>query len=344
MATRYGYKLFTVELYRENGRKKLDYSTAKLKGIETSFSFLKSLDDVCTDLLGRRFIGNLSLREELHLDEDEATDTTGENKPYISLEEWSRDKNTYSFVVRSGVTGSHDMANGLTEDEDVSLEDRAPSNPFRAFLYIPKKGEKAALGVEARGSYAPGLNLMKLLTVGGKTIDEERAEADRRSWWRYSVKQITDPETVDQYVLNGAAQGVRFTRYSSTSQGTRRTKDVVLTQHGLPANGIQAAAAVARAWRKANKDGSKLPTGNQVAHSLSQFLEVDIDHNEFDEAALEWKSPDGTVTYVSPESFKDKFTYRMNKPLQRPTAKELRNAIEYRLTGLSKVQKLNLDL
>lgn len=346
MPTRYGFKLYTSVLYKKGGRKRFEFQSASLGNDKKKIPFIESMDNLLEAMGKRRFVGKLKLDEADPDNDNTQGDEEEEQSGSITyIESWTRSENCYEILMRTGVKNSHDKASGATEEDDVELITRAPSNAFRVFFYVPLHGGKAAFGVESRGAFAPGPQFIKLLNFAGKRIDLEHKEGEQVGYWRFKANQITDPDTVDNYVENGMATGLRFLRYKNTADGRRKApRDIVLTQFGIPGTKIQAAQKMARGWRDLNRKSQSLPTKEAVAEKLHEFLEIEIGENEFDEAAFEWQAPDGTKSWVSPEDFKDKFTYRLGKPDARPTDPQLKSAIEIKLRDLSNVQELHLDL
>lgn len=355
MATMFGFRIYKLTLYKERGRRPMDFDKAYLGNVPSrdneSSSFAASLSEVCEGLRGRPFTQRLTYKDRSpgSMQDDSETEEADQPEedrtdPYIRLESWQQCGRRFDIVFRSGRTGSHDQANGETAAEDVYIKRKAPSNEFHAQLYLPMTGPHAALVVEARGRFCPGPELAQLIGVGSKILDEERPVPERIGWWRLSTKQLTDPTLMERYLRDGTAVGLRFTRTAlSPDGGGRRRNDLVLTRSGLPAGVARQAKAMMLGWVRSSMEG-QAPDKDQVVEEATELLEIEIRPSDFEEAEMEWEYPDGTRKFLSPDQFNDKFTYRPWSRGHRPSNIELLYESKKRLLDVTKIYKMSLDL
>ncbi|KWR73299.1 hypothetical protein RN04_03395 [Arthrobacter sp. W1] len=234
-------------------------------------------------------------------------------------------------------------------EEDAELSGKAPTNPFRAFLYLPVSGTKAILAVEARNRICPADNLMKLLGVSSKEQDEERPLDAQIGWWRFRYFRITDPEQWVKFITQGEPRSISLIKHEIKPDGTPGTKKVTVRQDGLAGTGVaKASKTLGMFWiKKAEAKNLRAlgidPSGNSV-QQLATLVEVNVDAADFDEAGFTWEGPDGTTKFIGPDDVVDQFTYSVGKPGISPDNETLIEAIESKLRDLAPSHRIPLEL
>lgn len=352
MATQYGYRLFAVSLYSRNSRKKMNFGKAKLGSGDNEIDFIESLNRICAAIVGTTTTEVLRYRDKSEEDlaklaeaaDGDVEDTT----PFLRLISYTIEGRRVDFEFKFGRRGSHDLAMSAEPDSDAFLEDKAPSNSFRACFYIPEDGETAILVAEVRNRLCPGEDLLRLIGVSSKHQEAERKEDAQIGWWRFTHNKISDPNRWDDFIEQGQAKGVSFLRYDVRPDGTRGDKAVTLRQDGLPAEFLGLAKTTVLGWiGKRSKNELKaagVDTSKSTPQQLAVFLEVDVDPDEYQEAGLAWEGPDGSTSFISPEHIRDMFTYRIGQRGVLPTHTELRHAAEITLSDLLPVLGVEIDL
>lgn len=348
MATKYGYRIFSVALYRGFKTTAEEIPSAALGSGSNEEALDATIKAVCGENLGKTHTEVLRYREPKEVSETDGgvEDTT----PFIRLLSFDLSASSrFDFEYKFGRRGSHDLAMAANESDDAPLDDKAPANTYRAFLYLPKAGTKAILVAEARNRLCPGLDLLKLVGVGSKAIDTGRPENERIGWWRFIGARITDEVQMLKFIRQGHASYIEL-RKNIISGSSKPHSDVLrVRQDGLPIpKKLDAAKVLVGSWFGLSSDDLGVvavePAGKTVVSQLASLLEVNIDPSQFDDGGVGWEGPDGTTHFVRPDDLEDAFTYRVGKPGYRPTNDELRLDAESTLRNLQGKLKIDLDI
>lgn len=348
MATKHGYRIFSVELHKGFGRTPHAFPDLHLGEAPSAEKFIDTIRSVCRENKGKTHTEVLRYREARS---DSQTDGGVEDtSPYIRLLDYDLGLGTrFDFEYKFGRRGSHDLAMAEDEANDAQLNDLAPSNTFRAFLYVPKAGTKAMLVAESRNRLCPAFDLLKLLGVGSKVLDEVRAEGDRIGWWRPLGLRVTDDAQMKKYVTQGHANYIELRKTLTSGSGKPKTQTVRVRQDGLPVlkKGEQTKSLVG-SWlglgQKELGTTQPVPGGSSVVKQLASLLEVKVDAGQFDDGGVGWEGPDGSTVFIRPGDLEDAFTYRVGRPGYRPTNDQLRLAAEDTLRGMQTKLKIDLDI
>ncbi|MGP5219398.1 hypothetical protein [Arthrobacter rhombi] len=347
MATRYGYRLYKVRLRHGYKRSDLSFDTAKLGTDDKPIAFVESMRRIYESLEGVTRTEALKYSDRSKTpnpDEDGSGADTEDTSPHIRLLSADFHDHRIDFTFRFGRRGSHDLAMGPSTSDDSPLDGKAPTNPYRAFLYLPVKGTLAVLVAETRGRLCPGDDLLRLLGVTSKEQDEERVDGKRIGWWRFLPTPLTDQAQLDRMLRQGSAKGACLIKHFETSDGERRTKEIQVRQDWLPAGKVKAAKTLVHTWGGvADEDELDADVDGKTAmQSVSELLEVDVDFEEYTDAGVLWEDPDGNTTTVKPDTFKDVFTYRIGALGRRPSDNDIRYAAAARLSDMA--PKMNVEL
>ena len=345
MATQYGYKIWEVDVFEGHKRKPLEWSKAKLGHGAAAQSLADSLEKISAEIIDVTRTEVLRYRHyEPKLDPNgDKEDTT----PSIRLLASERTPNGFEFTFRFGRRGSHDSAMAAVPVNDASLSDKASSNQYRAFLYLPTGGTKAVLAVEARNQTCPGDELMRLLGVSSKDADKDRIETERLGWWRFDTARVSDDEQLKKFIREGHANGIRLEKQLISGSGQRGSKTIMVKQNGLFGNKPEIAKALGGVWfgfspKELGLD-VQLPPGNNVKQ-LASLLELKVSADQFEDGGIEWEGPDGSTQFVKPDSARDVFVYRIGKRGVSPATSALRSAVEKRIEALVPTRRWKLSL
>lgn len=345
MATKYGYRLFTVKVHPGFGQTPKKFPDAKI-GEEL---LQKTISEVCLALDGHTETEPLRYRDRTTV--SPATPVAGreDTTPFVRLTHWAQNDRRFDFRFMHGRKGSHSTAMAARSDEDTELDEKAPSNEYRAFLYLPKAGDSAIFVAEARNQICPGEDLLRLLGVSSMRIDEARPETERVGWWRFVPKRVSDEVQLTQFLRNGSAAYLELTKYTVAPSGRRKQKSVRLRQDGLPSTKGQAMAkALIAKWSplSAEEIGAegKPPKGASDVLRVAALMDVKVSRDYYDDAGIGWEGVDGSTQFFSPTSLGDPFTYRVGSPGVRPTDVQLRQHAESTLGHLMEPLSIELDL
>ena len=347
MATQYGFRLWELELRKGHTREEQDWTKATLGTKQDPVSFVDSFADVAKSCLNVTRTEVLRYRKFEQAQPDPSGDRE-DTTPSIRLLTATRTFQGFEFTYRFGRRGSHDTAMAADPSEDAPLADKASSNPYRAYLYLPSSGTKAVLAAEARNLTCPGTDLMRLIGVSGKEVDEARTEDKRIGWWRYLPFKVTDNEQLRLFIKEGHANGVRLEKEMISGSGKRDSKTITVKQSGLTGTKLEMAKALGGEWFGFTPKELGLsvgaPKGKTDVERLASLIDLRVSADQFDDGGLDWEGPDGSTQFVKPEAARDVFTYRIGKRGVSPTDTELQTAIEARIRRLVPTRKWKLTL
>ncbi|MDI2032984.1 hypothetical protein [Paenarthrobacter nitroguajacolicus] len=346
MATQYGFKLWEVTVHDGFSRSPLDLTEAQLDSKDTATKLFPSLRAIAKSTAG--LTRTEVLRYRTYSPEEDAAGDKEDTTPSIRLLSHSVSGSNLTFEYRFGRRGSHDIAIAPDAGQDASLADKASSNRFRAYLFLPTSGTKAVFASEARNSMCPGTDLLKLLGVTSKEQDEARETKDQIGWWRFLPKQVTDEEQLKSFIRSGHANAVRLEKITSSGSGARERKAITVRQSGLSGSKLDQAKILGAEWfgvkaKDLGLDG-KPPKGKDDLAKLAALVDLQLKPGQFDDGGLEWEGPDGSTQFVKPDGARDVFTYRVGKRGSAPTDKELERAIKNRVKLLATSRKWHLTI
>lgn len=346
MATQYGFKLWEVRVHKGFARNPLDLPSAQLSDKDNSTKLLPSLQAIAKSTEGHT--RTEVLRYRAYSPDEDSTGDKEDTTPSIRLLTYGVNGSKLTFEYRFGRRGSHDMAIAPDSLDDANLADKASSNRFRAYLFMPTAGDTAVFASEARNTICPGTDLLKLLGVTSKEQDEQRPLKDQMGWWRFLPKQVTDEEQLKSFIRSGHANGVRLEKVTSTGSGARDRKVVTVRQAGLTGSKLDQAKLLGAEWFGfAPKDlglTGTPPKGNDDLTKLAALVDVKLTPGQFDDGGLDWEGPDGSTQFVKPDGARDVFTYRVGRRGIAPTDAELETAIKSRVKLLATSRKWRLTI
>lgn len=347
MATQYGFRLFRVSLRRGMGRTDIPfeqgYLDVKKKAGAVLDEIVTTLDSIkgqtATEVL--RYVSREAPSAETEMDDGlgEKEDTV----PFIRLVSYSRYGQRVDLTFRFGRKGSHDLAIAADEENDADLGERSPSNEFRAFLYLPHVGTHALLVCEARNTICPASDLLRLIGVSMKDLNEE----DGSGWWRLMPEPMTDGEHLKKFIRDGKAKGVRLLKKVGGTDGGREDT-ITLRQNGVPAEKFKQLKTTVGGWigfSDVEVAGSRDSLeGDDAAAQIAALIDITVKADDFDEAGVEWEGPDGSTRFVKPSDVTDVFTYRVGSRGRRPTADVIRRTAESTFLPLLTNAKIELEV
>ncbi|QHC71033.1 hypothetical protein [Rathayibacter sp. VKM Ac-2801] len=248
------------------------------------------------------------------------------------------------FEFRYGRVGAHDLAIGLSEDDDAVLTGKASTNIFRASIYLPASGNAAILVVENRSNLAPFEYFLKHLSFHMKEQDAAKPEAEQHGWWRLMGKGVTDVDRLNEVLSQGSGAALQLEKHV-VQNGRRRTSGVVVRQDGLPAGKLQQVRAMVFAWlglTDSDEGAGAAPEGTPV-QQVASLLDVDVVDEQFNDGAVVYDDGTGRTHIIRPSSVREVFVYPLAEG-QRPTAVAIRSAAEDRLRRITPTLGVQLTL
>lgn len=303
--TTYGFKLFTIQIYRCNRQKVAKFQDCDGEHYrDIALRLLKSLSLSTA-------VGDPALPDD---EREREADNYG--NPAFRVDSVELRDNTIRARLQAGKFGSHERAIGEGDSTaDLHISDRAASNEFRIVLAIPDEGDKGFLAVESIGRSCPHALLGKWLKK--KSQEEGASEDSEGVWWRPSIKAIADEERLEQMINDGAAQKLVLVRHAIGVDGMRKTNELTIT-HSLASSGkFNEVKQVVRGWLIEEKE-RETPLERSVAQEigvrqLAAIAGPEIENIQLDDGWVEIKDPDGQVKRVNPHHMADVFTYRLSE-------------------------------
>ncbi|MBQ1443793.1 MAG: hypothetical protein IIZ13_08095 [Renibacterium sp.] len=348
---KYGFRLFSVGLRRQNTFADVDFSKAVLGKNEAQEHLLDTVASVCEGLLHQTFTEPLRYIKRRALDEDELAEEGAQTKPYIRLTNFDLSHPTcLQFEFKFGRLGTHSVALAAAESDDADLSTRAPSNDYYAFLYLPNQGDRGVLVAETRSRTCPGEEVLKLLGVGSKLRDESKPSEDQIGWWKFVPQRISDSNQLEHVIRYGQGSYIELVKHAVDAQGGREKKRISVRQDGFRSLSFaEQVRALAGSWLRMTPDKlkttAKVPPGSNPQEQLAALMDIKVDAKQFDDGGIGWEAPDGTTRHIKPDDFSDIFTYPVGaKGYGRPSKEELRLEAENVLRPLLPALKLDIDI
>lgn len=338
--TMFGFRLDRVSLFLGHTRTEQDFAEALLWPEESS-NLLASLESLRDRLVGVTRVGQLKYAP---VDDDLGNSGSSETKPFLRIEEMRIGSSRVDFVVRSGKQGSHDLAMAVEPGADVTLEDKASTNPFHVSLYLPNTGTQAILASEVRSRSSAGYQLLKWISVASFERAFEMGKADDNQWWRFGINPIGDAERLEEVLTQGQGLAFQLERNNAPKGGARSTDKVILRRNGLPGDKIQAIKSMVFGWAHLPKPEGydPAPSGTPV-EQLASLVGIHIDAKDFDDGSLSYDDSQGRTQTIRPSNVGDVFIYPISVG-QRPTAAEFRGKARDRIIRLLPSLKIPIDI
>lgn len=336
----FGFRLDRVTLHHGHTRKDQDFGTAILD-TEGSETFLQSLESMRAQIVGVTRTGNLKYEPS---DSDERPTGTVDSLPTVRVEQMIIGTSRVDFVIRVGRQGSHDLAIASNATEDVLLEDKASTNPFRVFLYLPTAGSEAVLVSEVRSRTSAGYQLLKLIGVISYQDAFDNRGDDNSQWWRLTCNPIGDAERLEEVLTQGNGVAFQLERNNAPIGQPRSTDKVTLRKNGIPAGKLSSVKAMLLGWAKIKvPDGyDAAPAGNPV-EQLSSLVGFDIEPTLFDDGSFSYDDAQGRTQTIRPSNVGDVFIYPVTIG-ERPTDSKIRTEAEARIRRLQASLKIPLNI
>ncbi|MFE9640471.1 hypothetical protein ACFYOC_15785 [Nocardiopsis alba] len=247
---------------------------------------------------------------------DEMLDEHGGSESVVS----QRDKVVFRVVyakknfhiiqgeVLSGKVGSHDRA--VSADEELDISDKAPSRNYHFILALPAKGDKGILAVEDISRSCPVTPLVRWIKWASKQEQEEAKKTEEgASWWRVSVKPISDEEHLREMIRQGRVEKIEVVKKSITSARMRDT-DKFRISGPLPESARERLMGLIRSWlKKENSEEPRNVDPAENAKSMASILGPELESLDLDDGWVILKDQGGHSKRINPTRISEVFIY-----------------------------------
>lgn len=336
----HGFRLYTVEVTAGRGRQRLTFGEGDL--VNPAVEFARRLKQ----LEGTTFVREAAYQPR---DPDKADAASAPARtPVMRIDTVTRSENSVAITVSYGRKGEYGFAMRLEGGEDISLEGAAAGRPYRAIIHFPATGTQAVMVSEVVSRTHVGEVLLRRLSVENYHAAEESGaardevgEPDASTWLRWLPNGIFDEGRIREVLTEGTIEGIRLRRTGRTASGKRTSRDLTLTQAGLPAGKQEQAQKVVAKWVKKHlgiqeRDGKVVGVG-----ALVRLVDADVSKVGFTDGTLTFHEG-GKTQSLGPNNLDKILMYPMSD--QRPTIEELRTASAARLRPLLQELAIPIEL
>lgn len=336
----HGFRLYTVEVTSGRSRQRLPFGEGPLASPAADFA--RRVDE----LRGQTFVREAAYQPR---DPDMADVVSAPARtPVMRIDTVARRGNSVEITVSYGRKGEFGFAMRLEGGEDISLEGAAAGRPYRAILHFPAVGTQAVMVSEVVSRTHVGEVLLRRLSVENYLAAEESAttrnedgEPDQATWLRWLPNGLFDEERIREVLTEGTIEGIRLHRAGRTATGKRTSRDLTLTQAGLPSSKQDQAQKLVAKWVRKHlgireKDGKVVGVG-----ALVRLVDADVSNVGFTDGSLTFHEG-GKTQSLGPNNLDKILMYPVSD--QRPTIEELRTKSAARLLPLLRELAIPIEL
>lgn len=317
--TRFGVRLYTVNVYSRLTRKAISFHTPALH--VDNGTVVDDLVHIANSHIDDRRFGQIRLKNVDDSSERAEEEPEAKTEPAIKIVSAEYHGGLIRFTFAWGRTGTANEGMARESDDDVPLDGRAPSNHYVATLF-PAKGEGSSLlAVETRARVCPADDLCKLLSLFLKEEFESRHSLSAKkvkptltdTWWRLQPKAVSDRDRLTEVMKDGHAAGAVLKK--STGGTGRKQNELELRRNLLPAGVGERVKATLLTWGKKKPSDYGVDAEPFEGDSLQQ-IEALIDHPmeevDWDSGAIVYEMPEGDRVTFEPGNLRDVFTYPLS--------------------------------
>lgn len=348
MAT-YGYRLFTIELRKELGRKPVDFA-------ECQGQHFLGVGETLLKALGATSTGRPKLKHgtevEVDLDQQEEIDSEPEGlagEPAFRVESYGRTGHVLHGTFFAGRFGEHEMALGAPDRaEDTDLDNRAPSRLHRFVMALPEEGTTGLLAIESIGRTCP-VNLFigwlarqSQVQADGSPVDAPLAE-EKSSWWKLQWTPMADDQHLDNIIRAGKFSRIELIKHRITNDNRRSKEYFRLVAPAIQDESVAEIAHYVKDWwnrRRRIDPGVPPPTDNEAAGQLASIFGSNVEHLDFDDGFVVLEN-EGEKKSISPSRMSEVFIYPLSQDC-RSDSDAFYRAI--RSKAISNAQSARLDV
>lgn len=332
---KYGYRLYTVSLLKEYGRTPFPFNSDGLHVKDGT-----AVDDIlgiANANIGKNYFHPLKHRRYMPEDRNELDPKKDKALTFLSAE---RDSGYLTFEFRWGKPGSHDTALRRTADNVPLGTEAAPSNPFRAVLYLPKGDNKTGiLAVETIGRLNVASDFIRYISCLLEDYSVGQS-SPHPGWWDFRIRPAADINRLERQLEKGTIEEVKLQVKRVDQDGRRHKAEKTYTQRTFTNDEEGEVKFAAFSWfrqklRSDQEDNSDIR--DVVAHIAPEIESID-----WNDGSITFRTEDGQNKTVSPDDMSAVFQYSLGTI--RPTTREFIDATRSAAQTLQKPLKLELDL
>ena len=313
--TTYGFRLFTLEIFKGGGRKRIPF--VEEKDGEPDWRYLEHLTDALPHA-----------RNDIRSGWPPNRDGRQRKDPYggTAFELLGSRSNSrhiagkFRFGRESGHEAAYPTESSPSRDP-VDIAGMAAARSYRFFVLFPEAGDQAVVAIESVSGACPYKPLEQWFRFWSQSI----AAPDNKPWYRARLRPLVDGDRLSEF-LNGAEAEEAVLTFAVQGKSRRRETETITLRANLDMDGSRRA-------KKAAKDAVlELQTDDDLADSLAEILGKNIDGVGFDDAWVVMKSDDFGQRQFSPSRVPEVFTYVLGS--ERPDEVELQTRLKSQIGKL----------
>lgn len=330
--TLHGFRLYAVEVTPGLGRSRYEFDEAPLLGAARLFA------NRLRELQGQTFI-----REAVYRPRDPAmasATTAPPRTPVMRIDNVRQTGESVEITVSYGRKGEYGFAIDMDGGADIQLGSAAASRPYRVIVHFPKAGNRAVMVSEVVSRTHVGEVLLRRLSVENFQAAEAAGTDEDGGWLRWLPIGMLDEGRIREVLENGTIEGIRLRRKAQTAGGKRVTRDITLTQIGLPQGKKKEAEKLVKKWVKRYlgiADGA----ANRPIASLVELVDADVTGVGFTDGVFTI-SENGKQQSLGPRNLEKILMYPMGD--DEPSWPKLRKASNERLRPLLESESIPIEL
>lgn len=332
---KYGYRLFTISLLKEHGRKALPFTSDALH--VPGGTAVDDILQIAKSNINKNYFHPLKHLRYMPEDRNELDPEKDKALTFISAE---RSSGYLTFEFRWGKPGSHDTALSR-RDSNVPLgNEAAPSNLFRAVLYLPRgDANTGILAVETLGRLNVASDFIRYISC----LLEDYSVAQtlpHPGWWDFRIKPAVDANRLERQLENGTIKEVKLQVKRVDQDGRRHEAEKTYTQTAFTDDEAAEVKRTSTSWfrKKLNpemEDDSDIR--DVVAHVAPEVEDID-----WNDGSITFRTDDGQNKTISPDDMSAVFQYYLGT--SRPTITEFIDNSRSTAQALQEPLEIELDL
>ncbi|WP_237185531.1 hypothetical protein [Rothia nasimurium] len=332
---KYGYRLFTINLLKEHRRTALPFTTDALHVPDGT-----AVDDILNIAnanIGVKYFHPLKHLRYMPEDRNELDPEKDKALTFISAEHSS---GYITFEFRWGKPGSHDTALSR-RDVDVPLgTEAAPSNLFRAVLYLPKGNTKTGiLAVETLGRLNVASDFIRYISC----LLEDYSVAQplpQPGWWDFRIQPAADANRLERQLENGTIKEVKLQVKRVDQDGRRHEAEKTYTQTAFTDDEAAEVKRTSTSWFR-KKITPEMEDDSDIRDVVAHVA-PEVENIDWNDGSITFRTDDGQNKTISPDDMSAVFQYHLGT--RRPSMMEFIDSSRSTAHALQEPLEIELDL
>ena len=344
----YGFRLFTVQLRKENRRKPHEFEDCDGEHFaDVAERLLKSIEQDTKVGLPKQD-SDVSVGE---VETGEVEEPTQERALKIESVRISGRVVLCQFYY--GRFSDHSKALGMPgKAADIELLDHAPSRLFNFVLAFPDEGSTGIAAMEDISRTCPITPLARWLSWQSqqetvqfnKTVDNT---ADKKSWWKLILTPMADADQLDRIIERGELEKLELIKFGPAKDRTRDQEYFRVTAPNLDENLARHAGRIMKGWfgkgdEQNGAETSAAPSNSEGARQLAAVLSRPLVELDFDDGWVVLKDEGDRTKKISPTRLSEVFVYPISRD-KKPSSLEFYDRVRSQAMSLQDAIRTDVD-